>query len=140
MEMEQIFALLDRFSVSPLTLLELELGDGKLRLEKGGVAEGVVVQVPLTETLDRADDGKKPEGTLVKAPLVGTFYTAPAPGKPPFVSVGERVEKGQTLCVLEAMKMLSEVPSPVSGLLLEVLAEDGELMGFDTPLFRIEEG
>ena len=77
--------------------------------------------------------------STVKAPLVGTFYAAPAPGEAPFVSVGDTVKKGQTLCVLEAMKMMSEVPAPMDCVILEVLAKDGELVGFDAPLFRVRE-
>lgn len=70
---------------------------------------------------------------------MGTFYAAPAPGEAPFVKAGDQVRKGQTVCVLEAMKMMSEVPAPVDCIIEEVLVKDGELVGFDAPMFRIRE-
>ena len=79
------------------------------------------------------------EGRAVTAPLVGTYYAAPGPEQPPFVKAGDRVKKGETLCLIEAMKMMSEVPAPMDCVILEVLAKDGELMGFDAPLFRVRE-
>ena len=75
----------------------------------------------------------------MKPPPVGTFYAASAPGEAPFVSVGDTVKKGQTLCVLEAMKMMSEVPAPCDCVILEILAKDGDLVGFDAPLFQVRE-
>ena len=68
---------------------------------------------------------------------MGTYYAAPAPGQPPFVSVGDRVKKGQTVCLIEAMKMMSEVPAPADCVVEEVLGRDGEAVGFGEPLFRI---
>ncbi len=73
----------------------------------------------------------------MKAPLVGTFYVAPAPGEPPFAAPGKQVKKGETMCLIEAMKMMSEVPAPADCVVEEVLAADGEPVGFDAPLFRI---
>ena len=81
----------------------------------------------------------EPSGAFIKAPLVGTFYASPAPGEAPFAAVGGRVRKGQTMCLLEAMKMMSEVPAPCDCVIEEVLVQDGELAGFDTPLFRVRE-
>ena len=72
----------------------------------------------------------------VTAPLVGTFYAAPAPDQPPFVSVGDRVKKGQTVCLIEAMKMMSEVPAPCDCVIDEILKADGELVAFGEALLR----
>ena len=77
------------------------------------------------------------EEDLVKAPLVGVFYAAPAPGEAPFVTPGTQVKKGETLCLIEAMKMMSEVPAPADCVVEEVLGRDGEAVGFGQPLFRI---
>ena len=71
------------------------------------------------------------------APLVGVFYTAPAPEEPPFAPVGTQVKKGDTLCLIEAMKMMSEVPAPADCVVEGVLAKDGEAVGANAPLFRI---
>ena len=145
MELSEILTLLERFDASTATSLKLELGDLRLKLEKGTAATaaaGTVAAVQAAAPVQApaaAPAPAEPEGVEVKAPLVGTFYAAPAPGEAPFVSVGDTVKKGQTLCVLEAMKMMSEVPAPMDCVILEVLAKDGELMGFDAPLFRVRE-
>ena len=70
--------------------------------------------------------------------MVGTFYRAPSPESSPFIDVGQLVEEGQTLCVIEAMKLMNEVPSNISGKVLEVLVENGEPVEFEQPLFKIE--
>ena len=72
----------------------------------------------------------------MKAPLVGCYYSAPAPDQPPFVSVGDRVKKGQTLCLIEAMKMMSEIPAPCDCVIEAVLKENGALVAYQEPLFR----
>ena len=74
---------------------------------------------------------------MVKSPIVGTFYRAPAPGAPAFAEVGQRVKKGQAICIIEAMKLMNEIESDVSGTILEVLAENGAPIEYDQPLFRV---
>ena len=144
MELSEILTLLERFDASAATSFKLELGDMRLELEKGrgfpgGEASLENLPAQVTAPGPTAAVPGPQEGTEVRAPLVGTFYAAPAPGEAPFVSVGDTVKKGQTLCVLEAMKMMSEVPAPLDCVILEVLAKDGELMGYDAPLFRVRE-
>ncbi len=78
-----------------------------------------------------------PEGDIVRAPMVGTFYTSPAPDKPAFVSVGQAVKAGETLGIIEAMKMFNPIEAEVSGTVLKVLAESGQPVEFDQPLFVI---
>lgn len=73
-----------------------------------------------------------------KSPMAGTFYRSPAPGAPPFVKVGDKVQKGQVLCIIEAMKLMNEIEASHSGTVVEVLAEDGKPISFGTPLFVIE--
>lgn len=74
----------------------------------------------------------------VKSPMVGTFYRAPAPEAPPYVELGSRVARGQTLCILEAMKLMNELPSDVAGVVREVCVENGEPVEFGQVLFRID--
>ena len=76
-------------------------------------------------------------GETVKAPLVGVFYTAPAPDAAPFVTVGQRVKKGDTLCIIEAMKLMNEIESTHDGVIARVLAENGAMVEFGQPLFEI---
>ena len=80
----------------------------------------------------------EPEGDAITAPMVGTFYAASAPEQPPFVSVGDRVRKGQPVCLLEAMKMMSEIPAPCDCEITAVLKENGALVSFGEPLFRYQ--
>ena len=87
-----------------------------------------------TETAP-ADD--LPAGTQVKSPLVGTFYSAPSPDEPPFVLVGQEVKEGDTLCIIEAMKVLNEVTAEADGEVLEICVADGDLVEFGSCLMRI---
>ncbi|MCD7463458.1 hypothetical protein HAX54_050619 [Datura stramonium] len=75
---------------------------------------------------------------LLKSPMAGTFYRSPAPGEPPFVKVGDKVQKGQVLCIIEAMKLMNEIEADRSGTIVEVVAEDGKPVSVDTPLFVIK--
>ena len=78
-----------------------------------------------------------PDGDVVRAPMVGTFYASPAPDKPPFVSVGQAVKAGDTLGIIEAMKMFNPIEAEVSGTVLKILAESGQPVEFDQPLFVV---
>lgn len=74
----------------------------------------------------------------LKCPMAGTFYRSPAPGEPPLVKVGDKVQKGQVLCIIEAMKLMNEIEADQSGTVVEIIAEDGKPVSVDTPLFVIE--
>ena len=76
--------------------------------------------------------------TVITSPLVGTFYRSPSPDDPPFTEVGQRVEKGQVLCIVEAMKLMNQIKAEISGRLVEVLVKNGQPVEFDQPLFRID--
>ena len=95
--------------------------DGAVAIEEPGKAEA-----------------KGAAGIEVKSPMVGTYYGAPEPGAKPYVSVGSRVSKGQTLCIIEAMKIMNEIESEVSGIVTEVLASDAQPVEYGQALFRID--
>ena len=148
MELEELYALMERFARSGLTDLEWEREGEKIALRRS--AAPVVVSTPSAAPAVQAAPAQaeaaapvpaagQDQGETVNAPLVGTFYAAPAPGEAPFVKAGDQVRKGQTVCVLEAMKMMSEVPAPADCIIEDVLVKDGELVGFDAPMFRIRE-
>jgi acetyl-CoA carboxylase biotin carboxyl carrier protein len=84
------------------------------------------------------DSGRGDSGLEVKSPMVGTFYSAPEPGAKPYVAVGQRVQKGQILCIIEAMKIMNEIESEYSGLVKEVLAQDAQPVEYGQALFRID--
>jgi len=77
-------------------------------------------------------------GSMVKSPIIGTFYTASSPDKPPFVKVGDNVEKGQVVCIVESMKLMNEITSDYSGVVAEIYLKDGDAVEFDQKLLRIE--
>jgi len=85
-----------------------------------------------------APPAAEPKGHQLKSPMVGTFYRAPSPGAPPFVEVGQQVTKGQTLCIIEAMKLLNEIESDASGTVKAILVENGQPVEYGQPLFTIE--
>lgn len=140
--------------VGRLVSLLSESGVGEIRLRRGDLEitvkarEPVAQPAPLPEartTVPQAAAQPVPEappsGTdglhEIRSPLVGTFYRAPAPNEAPFVEVGDRVRAGQTLCIVEAMKMMNEIPADVGGEVVEVLTGDSEGVEYDQPLFRI---
>ena len=86
---------------------------------------------------DTQKNEKQAEGTVVASPLVGIFYSAPSPEDEPFVTVGDTVKKGQTLGVIEAMKLMNEIESECDGIVKEVLVENGEMVEFGQPLFIV---
>ena len=142
MELESIYALMDRFERSSITGLELEQNGTRLKLEKAvaaAAAPAPVTAAPAAVPAAAApvQPEQQSEGEYIKAPLVGTFYTAAGPDSAPFVQVGDKVEKGQTVCILEAMKAMSEIPAPMDCVIEEVLLDNGSLASFDAPLFRV---
>lgn len=134
MELQELYSLIDRFSASGLTGLEWEHKGERVALRREGTA--VLADTPAAVPAP-APQAEAESGQWVNAPLVGVFYAAPAPDAPPFVTPGTRKNKGETLCLIEAMKMMSEVPAPADCVVEEVLAKDGEAVGVGAPLFRI---
>ena len=144
MELESIYALMERFERSSISGLELEQNGTRLKLEKAvavaaaPVAAPAAAAAPAPAAAPAAGQPTQTEaGEYIKAPLVGTFYTAAGPDAAPFVQVGDKVQKGQTVCILEAMKAMSEIPAPMDCVIEEVLLDNGSLAAFDAPLFRV---
>ena len=96
-----------------------------------------VENVAAVNTANTQADNSEPEGMIVKSPLVGTFYAAPAEDADPFVSVGDQVKKGQTLAIVEAMKLMNEIESDFDGKVAEIYVENGQAVEYGQPLFRI---
>ncbi len=139
MEKKDLYELLERFERSGLQAMKLRDGGFSLELRKpeaavapaAGPASAPVPAAPAAVPAPQAG-----EGELVRAPLVGTYYSAPAPGEAPFCRVGDRVAKGSTLCLIEAMKTMSEIPAPCDLVVEALLAENGSLVAYDAPLVR----
>ena len=136
MELETLFQLMDRFSRSDLSALEWRQGEDAVVLKREMTAAPAAVpavqaSAPSSNAAPAEDDAE-----LVTAPMVGTYYAAASPDEAPFVKVGQKVNKGDVLCIIEAMKMMSEVPAPCDCVIEEVLKASGELVAFEEPLFR----
>jgi acetyl-CoA carboxylase biotin carboxyl carrier protein len=154
MNLEEIKELIRVFGRSKLDKLKIKDKDFEISLKKEGakvaaVSEVAVVQnepakqvaMPQSVTAPEAEvknEQASASGELITSPMVGTFYAAPSPDSPPFVNVGDVVRKGQTLCILEAMKIMNELEAEYDCKILEVLVQDGEPVEYDTPLFRVE--
>ena len=148
MDVKKIESLAKLMKETGLTGLELVEDGQQLRLERQVevVAAPVAAAVPAApvpatgaEALGVAHEEPAPvkEGTLVLAPTVGVFYSAPGPDARPFVEVGDQVKKGDTLCIIEAMKLMNEIPAEVDGTVAEICVDNGQVVEFNQPLFRI---
>ena len=144
MTREELFELMGRFEAGSIHRLEYSEGESRLVLEKAPPAIAAapaapVYAAPAAASAAPAEAPAAPEGATIGAPLVGTFYAASSPVAAPFVKAGDTVRKNDTVCILEAMKMMSEVPAPCDCVIEEVLPASGDLVGYDQPLFRIRE-
>ena len=134
---QEIFDLMDRFQRSSLRSMKLSFQDFSIELEQGAPAAAAAAAPAAVPAPTAAGaPAPQPESPVISAPLVGTYYAASAPDQPPFVNTGGRVKKGQTVCLIEAMKMMSEVPAPCDCVIEEVLKANGELAAFGEALFR----
>lgn len=167
MEQKDIYELISVFDGSSLTELEIENASFRLHLSRnlqggesykaaGGAAaaagtasaetaaeqttEMQAAETQVAEALSSEAAGGSQVAVLeeVRAPLVGVYYAAPSPAEAPYVTEGQKVEKGQVLCLLEAMKMMNELKSPVSGIIRKIRGKNGELAEYDQVLFEVE--
>ena len=140
---QEIYELMARFDQSGLTTLKVTRKDFSLELGKNVTVAAApmasVVGVSTIPTPEAMADLVE-EGTFVTAPLVGTFYAASAPGEEPYVKPGQKVQKGDVLCLVEAMKTMNEIKAPCDCVVEEVLAQDGDLVSFGQNLIRYREG
>ncbi|WP_394003747.1 acetyl-CoA carboxylase biotin carboxyl carrier protein [Luteimonas sp. WGS1318] len=158
MDLRKIKKLIDLLEESNLTEIEIKEGEESVRLSRTSSANGTplayspapapVAQrapepvMPMSSPVDAATGGSPkaddlPPGQVTKSPMVGTFYTSPSPDKPAFVSVGQQVKAGDTLGIIEAMKMFNPIEAEASGTVVAVLCENGQPVEFDQPLFVI---
>ena len=145
MELERIESLLKLMKEYGVAELGLEEADASVHLSMVGSAQAapVAVAAPMAAaTVPASSNVSAPttttSGVDVESPMVGTFYSAPKPGSPAFVKVGDVVNVGQVLCIVEAMKLMNEIESEVAGTVLEVLANNADPVQFGQVLFRIE--
>jgi acetyl-CoA carboxylase biotin carboxyl carrier protein len=149
MDLRKLKTLIDLVSDSNVSELEITEAEGKVRIVKGG---GAVVQhfapppmaAAATAALAAAPAVaapaavEAPTGHIVKSPMVGTFYRSSSPGAKPFVEVGSQVKEGETVCIIEAMKILNEIETDKGGTITKILCENGQAVEYGQPLFVIE--
>lgn len=159
MDLRKIKKLIDLLEASNLSEIEIKEGEESVRLARaprGGAPMAAPMHavheapraMPMQSPVDGptggsggaggpGDGGGLPDGDVVRAPMVGTFYASPSPDKPPFVTEGQQVKAGDTLGIIEAMKMFNPIEAEVSGTVRKVIAENGQPVEFDEPLFVI---
>jgi len=146
MDLRKLKTLIDLVAESGIAELEITEGEGKVRIVKfSQTVQPVAYQpqemVPATQAAavvtPAAPAAPVIQGHVVKAPMVGTFYRSPNPGAAPFVDVGQTVKEGDALCIIEAMKLLNEIEADKSGVIKEILVENGEPVEYGQPLFVI---
>ncbi|PRC91363.1 acetyl-CoA carboxylase biotin carboxyl carrier protein [Solimicrobium silvestre] len=152
MDLRKLKTLIDLVAESDISELEVTEGEGKVRIVKASAQQPQqVMYMPqnmqqghyaapapvTTATAAAAPVAEVPAGHIVKSPMVGTFYRSSAPGSPSFVEVGATIKEGDTLCIIEAMKLLNEIESDFSGVVKQILVENGQPVEFGQPLFVI---
>ena len=152
MDLRKLKTLIDLVAESDIAELEVTEGESKVRIVKSSAIpqnQMVMMQPQGMQQHYAAAPGasipaapvaavvEEPTGHIVKSPMVGTFYRSSAPGSPAFVEVGSTIKEGETLCIIEAMKLLNEIDSDVSGVVTKILVENGQPVEFGQPLFVI---
>jgi acetyl-CoA carboxylase biotin carboxyl carrier protein len=154
MDLRKLKKLIDLVQESGIGEIEITEGEEKVRISRQGAGVAPIVMaapgmqamtmIPQAATgpsalpLAPGTAAPEPQGHILKSPMVGTFYRAPSPGAPAFVEIGQSVTKGQTLCIIEAMKLLNEIESDATGVVKAILVENGQPVEYGQPLFQIE--
>ncbi|WP_371374384.1 acetyl-CoA carboxylase biotin carboxyl carrier protein [Thalassotalea aquiviva] len=149
MDIRKIKKLIELVEESGINELEISEGEESVRISRGGQivssAPAPVFQqaaapapAPAATPAPATDAPVELTGHIVRSPMVGTFYSAAAPGSPAFVEVGQHVNAGDTLCIIEAMKMMNQIEADKSGVIKQILAQNEDTIEFDQPLFVIE--
>jgi len=154
MDLRKLKTLIDLVSESNVSELEITEAEGKVRIVKGGPAMGQTMAAQPAMTMAAAPAlapaagaapapapaaaPEAPKGHTVKSPMVGTFYRASSPGAKAFVEVGSQVKEGETICIIEAMKILNEIEADKGGTVTQILCENGQAVEYGQPLFIIE--
>jgi acetyl-CoA carboxylase biotin carboxyl carrier protein len=151
MDLRKLKKLIDLVQESGIGEIEITEGEEKVRISRQSAAPAMMMAPPAMQAyvpgpgmpgapaMPAAPAAPpQPTGHSLKSPMVGTFYRAPSPGAPPFVEVGQAVSKGQTLCIIEAMKLLNEIESDATGTVKAILVENGQPVEYGQALFLIE--
>ena len=145
MDLRKLKKLIDLVQESGIAELELTEGEEKVRISLINSRQPLMMAPTMAAAPAAAAppaapaeaEPAEPEGHVLKSPMVGTFYRSPSPGAKPFIEVGQSVSAGDTLCIIEAMKLLNEIEADVSGVIKSIRAENGQAVEYGEPLFII---
>jgi len=147
MDIRKVKKLIELIEESDIAEIEIHEGEDSVRINRYSSTQPVAVtQAPAPAPVSTASAAPQAPATpteelsghIITSPMVGTYYDAPAPGAPAFVKIGQAVQKGDTLCIIEAMKILNQIEADKSGVVVSILADNGHAVEFDQPLFIIE--
>ena len=143
MDIRKVKKLIELLEASDIAEIEIHEGEESVRISRHGTlppAPVAVAAAPASAPAAEAEEKQEPEleGHIIHSPMVGTFYRAPNPGAKPFVNEGQSVSAGDTLCIIEAMKILNQIESDKSGVVKRILVENGQPVEYNQPLFIIE--
>lgn len=156
MDLKLIQNILNLISENEVDEVSIEEGDFKIKVKKTGSVQQVTYSQPVPQPASNptpaaqpdsgessSDESTQPavqshDGETVKSPIVGTYYSAPSPDEPPFIKEGDKVTKGQTLCIVEAMKIMNEIEAEFSGTVQKILVNNAQPVEYDQPLFIIK--
>ncbi len=151
MDIRKIKKLIELLEESDVAEIEIVEGEESVRIARGGMAAPAVVPAapvaapqaaapvaPVAEAAATVSEDLLPPGTVVESPMVGTFYRSPSPGSPPFVEIGHNVSKGDTLCIIEAMKIMNQIVAETSGTVRAIVVEEGQPVEYGEPLIVID--
>lgn len=152
MDIRKVKKLIELLEESNVSEIEIKEGEESVRISRGSTAAAAVAPAPVAavaapvtpapaapapSAAPEETASEQPSGHAVKSPMVGTFYKAPSPESSPFVTVGQKVNKGDVVCIVEAMKMMNQIEADASGIVEAILVEDGQPVEFDQPLITI---
>jgi|APSaa5957512535_1039671.scaffolds.fasta_scaffold37029_3 acetyl-CoA carboxylase biotin carboxyl carrier protein len=142
MDTKQIKRLISILESSSLQEIQIEENGTSIYLNKGALQQQVAVPAPVAHTVvttapPKISPAKEDTAKCIKSPMVGTFYRAPSPDAKPFVEVGDKVKKGDVVCIVEAMKMMNQITADISGTIAEILVDDATPVEFDHPIIRV---
>lgn len=152
MNSDEIKELIQIFNESGVAEMEVQRGENRLRLRRGPTAQEMAVPVaaatpapapapapaaPSSASASAKPSAPDPNHTIVKSPIVGTYYDAPSPDAAPFVKIGDSVEPGQVLCIIESMKLMNEIEAEIAGTIVHKLAENGRPVEYGEALFAV---
>ena len=146
--LRELVTVLEDSTLNELSYEDEDLSVTLVRSARGGAgpaqplmyAPAPAAPSPATASATSLPAKNDPDSVIVRSPFVGTFYRSPKPGLPSFTEIGEKVRRGQTLCIIEAMKLMNEIESEIDGTVVEVLAENNHAVQYGDPLFRLRKG